>query len=102
MLRTGASQAEIPSVGALIVLDGEGKRIVVRYYRSSFTTPAEEMAFEKKLFDKTIRTNAKNEGALRSRPLARESEVRTCTLHASLTPRGAHVWQPRSSSLMAW
>ena len=72
-MRLGAPQAEIPSVSALIVLDGEGKRIVVRYYRSSFTTPAEEMAFEKKLFDKTIRTNAKNEGAnpLNSRPRSR-------------------------------
>ena len=54
---------EIPSVAAILLLDGDGKRIVVRYYRSSFATAADEMAFEKKLFDKTARTNAKNEGA---------------------------------------
>ena len=46
---------EIPSVAAILLLDGDGKRIVVRYYRSSFATAADEMAFEKKLFDKTAR-----------------------------------------------
>merc|ERR1711871_381270 len=55
---------EIPSVAAILLLDGDGKRIVVRYYRSSFATAADEMAFEKKLFDKTARTNAKNEAEI--------------------------------------
>ena len=50
-----------------MLLDGEGKRIVVRYYRGNFATVADEMAFEKKLFDKTMRTNAKNEGAVLAR-----------------------------------
>ena len=50
-----------------MLLDGDGKRIVVRYYKSPFASSAEEMAFEKKLFDKTLRTNAKSEGA-RARP----------------------------------
>jgi len=56
--------AEVPSIAAVLLLDGEGKRIVVRYFRSTFATTAEEMAFEKKLFDKTMRTNAKNEAEI--------------------------------------
>ena len=38
--------------------------MVVRYFKSNFTSSSEEMAFEKKLFDKTARTNAKTEGEL--------------------------------------
>lgn len=53
--------ADIPSVAAILLLDADGKRIIVRYYKSSFATTAEEMAFEKKLHDKTVRTNAKTE-----------------------------------------
>ena len=56
-------QADIPSVKGLLVLDGEGKRIVARYYSTHFASSADELAFEKKLFDKTARTNAKTEGA---------------------------------------
>ena len=55
---------DIPSIKALVVVDGDGKRIVSRYYKTDLATLADEHAFEKKLFDKTIRTNAKNEGAL--------------------------------------
>lgn len=56
--------AEVPSIAGVMLLDGEGKRIVVRYYRGNFATVADEMAFEKKLFDKTMRTNAKNEAEI--------------------------------------
>ena len=48
---------------AVLLLDTDGKRILAQYYKSNFTTTAEEMAFEKKLSDKTMRTNAKTEGA---------------------------------------
>uniref|UniRef100_A0A6V3YEI3 Coatomer subunit zeta n=1 Tax=Prymnesium polylepis TaxID=72548 RepID=A0A6V3YEI3_9EUKA len=56
--------ADIPSVKGLLVLDGEGKRIVARYYSSHFASSADELAFEKKLFDKTARTNAKTEAEI--------------------------------------
>ena len=56
--------AEIPSVSAVIILDGDGKRVVVRYYKSNFASSTEEQAFEKKLFDKTTRTNAKSEAEI--------------------------------------
>ena len=57
-------QADIPSVAAVIMLDGEGKRIVVRYNTTTFSESKDEMAFEKKLYDKTARTNAKNEAEI--------------------------------------
>jgi hypothetical protein len=57
-------QADIPSVSAIILLDGDGKRVVVRYYKSNFASSTEELAFEKKLFDKTLRTNAKAEAEI--------------------------------------
>lgn len=56
-------QADTPSVKGVLVLDADGKRIVSRYYNSPFSSSTEELAFEKKLFDKTMRTNAKTEGA---------------------------------------
>jgi len=55
---------DIPSIKSLLVLDAEGKRIVCRYYKSDFATLTEETAFEKKLFDKTSRTNAKTEAEI--------------------------------------
>ena len=55
---------EIPSIRALVVLDAEGKRIVSRYYKNDFSSLVEEHAFEKKLFEKTMRTNAKNEAEI--------------------------------------
>lgn len=52
---------EIPSVIGAVILDGDGRRVVSRYYKSHFASSAEELAFEKKLFDKTSRTAAKSE-----------------------------------------
>ena len=56
--------AEIPSIAAVVLLDSDGKRVVARYYKDRFASAAEEMAFEKKLFDKTARTNAKSEAEI--------------------------------------
>lgn len=56
--------AEIPSISAVVLLDSEGKRIVVRYYKSALAGTTEELAFEKKLFDKTARTNAKGDAEI--------------------------------------
>lgn len=51
-------------VKAILVVDGDGKRIMARYYGApEFPTGEAEATFEKKLYDKTMRTNAKNEGA---------------------------------------
>ena len=51
-------------IKAILVVDGDGKRIMARYYGApEFPTSEAETTFEKKLYDKTMRTNAKNEGA---------------------------------------
>ena len=51
-------------IKAILVVDGDGKRIMARYYGApEFPTGEAETTFEKKLYDKTMRTNAKNEGA---------------------------------------
>lgn len=55
---------EIPSIAAVIILDSDGRRIVTSYYKSSFASSTEEMAYERRLFDKTARTNAKNEAEI--------------------------------------
>ena len=69
-------------MAAVLILDSEGKRVVARYYKSNFTSSTEELAFEKKLFDKTVRTNAKSEGAhaLRCFPNYSMSEMQTPSL----------------------
>ena len=55
---------ETPQIKAIVVLDGDGKRIVARYFGKDFASSTEELAFEKKLFEKTMRTNAKNEAEI--------------------------------------
>lgn len=57
-------EGDVPSIKALVVLDGDGKRVVSRHYKADYATTADELAFEKKLFDKTMRTNAKNEAEI--------------------------------------
>ena len=64
LLRADMEAADIPSIAAVVLLDGDGKRIFQKYYKSHFASIAEEQAFEKKLFDKTVRTNAKTEAEI--------------------------------------
>ncbi|CAG8846280.1 30949_t:CDS:2, partial [Racocetra persica] len=44
---------------AVILLDGEGNRILAKYYgnKNPYPTPKEQKVFEKGLFDKTRRAN---------------------------------------------
>ena len=59
-----SAAGDIPMVKAILVVDADGKRIMARYYGApEFPTGEAETTFEKKLYDKTMRTNAKNEGA---------------------------------------
>ena len=61
-----ALAGDVPTIKAILIVDGEGKRIMARYYGApEFPSSVEEASFEKKLYDKTMRTNAKNEGAPR-------------------------------------
>ena len=62
----------MPKVKAMIVLDNEGKRITVKYYAKDWATSVKEQSnFERSLFAKTARTNARGEGKRRKKPLPR-------------------------------
>ena len=56
-------QADIPSVICVLILDADGQRICCKYFSNDFPTLAEQQSFEKKVFEKSSRTNAKTEGA---------------------------------------
>ena len=50
-------------VKAMIMLDSEGKRITVKYYTKEWASSVKEQSnFERSLFLKTARTNARGEG----------------------------------------
>jgi hypothetical protein len=45
-------------VSAFILLDGEGKRLLAKYYASEWRDPDEQKAFEKTLFEKTKKSTS--------------------------------------------
>mmetsp|Transcript_15768 Transcript_15768/g.46038 ORF Transcript_15768/g.46038 Transcript_15768/m.46038 type:complete len:195 (-) Transcript_15768:312-896(-) len=57
-------QADIPSVICVLILDSDGQRICCKYFTDDFPTLSEQQAFEKKVFDKSSRTNAKTEAEI--------------------------------------
>ncbi|GMH36553.1 hypothetical protein BSKO_04421 [Bryopsis sp. KO-2023] len=54
----------VMTVKNLIVLDSEGKRIVVSYFSPEWATVAQQAEYEKSLFNKTSRTNARGEAEI--------------------------------------
>ena len=55
---------EIPGVLNVLLLDSDGKRVAVRYYDSAMKTTAAQMKFEKEVFSKTSRNNARGEAEI--------------------------------------
>lgn len=51
----------MPLIHNLLLLDSEGKRICVKYFGETMQTIAAQTAFEKTLFNKTSRVNARGE-----------------------------------------
>ena len=45
-------------------MDSEGKRVALKYYSDDWPTNNAKLAFEKSLFTKTQKTNARAEGIL--------------------------------------
>merc|ERR1711868_7558 len=41
------------TVGGILVMDNDGKRLIARYYNDDFPTVREQKAFEKEIYDKT-------------------------------------------------
>lgn len=46
----------------ILLLDSEGKRVAVKYFSDDWPTNSSKLAFEKFVFAKTLKTNARTEG----------------------------------------
>lgn len=55
-------QNSCPSIKNILLLDSEGKRVAVKYYSDDWPTNSAKLAFEKYLFTKTLKSNARAEG----------------------------------------
>ncbi|KAJ4851640.1 hypothetical protein Tsubulata_028732 [Turnera subulata] len=48
----------------ILLLDSEGKRVAVKYYSDDWPTNSAKLAFEKSLFTKTMKSNARTEAEI--------------------------------------
>ncbi|XP_039027145.1 coatomer subunit zeta-2-like [Hibiscus syriacus] len=53
-----------PSIRNILLLDSEGNRVAVKYYSDDWLTNSAKEAFEKALFSKTQKTNARTEAEI--------------------------------------
>uniref|UniRef100_A0A2N9ET59 Coatomer subunit zeta n=1 Tax=Fagus sylvatica TaxID=28930 RepID=A0A2N9ET59_FAGSY len=53
-----------PTVKNILLLDSEGKRVAVKYYSDDWPTNSAKLAFEKSVFTKTLKSNARVEVSL--------------------------------------
>lgn len=56
-------QESCPSIKNILLLDSEGKRVAVKYYLDDWPSSSAKEAFEKAVFIKTQKTNARTEGS---------------------------------------
>mmetsp|Transcript_6095 Transcript_6095/g.15538 ORF Transcript_6095/g.15538 Transcript_6095/m.15538 type:complete len:181 (-) Transcript_6095:114-656(-) len=59
-----ATGHEMPKVKNILLLDADGKRIAVKYFDEAMKTVPAQMAFERQVFGKTSRTNARGEAEI--------------------------------------
>uniref|UniRef100_A0A7N0ZY72 Coatomer subunit zeta n=2 Tax=Kalanchoe fedtschenkoi TaxID=63787 RepID=A0A7N0ZY72_KALFE len=53
-----------PTVKNILLLDSEGMRVAVKYYSDDWPTNSAKLAFEKSVFTKTHKTNARSEAEI--------------------------------------
>ena len=53
-----------PSIKNILLLDSEGNRVAVKYYSDEWPNNSAKEAFEKSLFTKTQKTNARTEAEI--------------------------------------
>ncbi|KAJ9190347.1 hypothetical protein P3X46_001563 [Hevea brasiliensis] len=58
------SRDACPMVKNILLLDSEGKRVAVKYYSDDWPTNNAKLAFEKSLFAKTMKSNARTEAEI--------------------------------------
>ncbi|KAH7656891.1 Vesicle coat complex COPI zeta subunit protein [Dioscorea alata] len=56
--------AACPLVKNVLLLDSDGRRVAVKYYTDDWPTLAAKLAFEKSVFTKTQKTNARSEAEI--------------------------------------
>ncbi|XP_024373253.1 coatomer subunit zeta-2 [Physcomitrium patens] len=56
--------ASTPLVKNVLLLDGEGKRVAVKYFSDDWPSLSAKLAFEKSIFTKTHRTSARSEAEI--------------------------------------
>ncbi|XP_057950299.1 coatomer subunit zeta-1-like isoform X2 [Malania oleifera] len=59
-----APQESCPSIKNILLMDSEGKRVAVKYYSDDWPTNSAKEAFEKTVFTKTQKTNARTEAEI--------------------------------------
>ncbi|KAJ4958060.1 hypothetical protein NE237_025171 [Protea cynaroides] len=64
MANFGTYQESCPSVKNILLLDSEGKRVAVKYYSDDWPTINAKFSFEKSVFTKTQKTNARTEAEI--------------------------------------
>ncbi|ONK70991.1 uncharacterized protein A4U43_C04F3600 [Asparagus officinalis] len=53
-----------PSVKNILLLDSEGKRVAVKYFSDDWPTHSAKLGFERSVFIKTLKTNARSEAEI--------------------------------------
>ncbi|OMO70740.1 hypothetical protein CCACVL1_18681 [Corchorus capsularis] len=64
MSRFFSSMDSCPAIKNILILDSEGKRVAVKYYSDEWPTNSSRLAFEKSLFTKSLKSNARNEAEI--------------------------------------
>ncbi|KAG6431488.1 hypothetical protein SASPL_109567 [Salvia splendens] len=63
-MATFLSHETCPTIKNILLLDSEGKRVAVKYYSDEWPTNSAKLAFEKSIFTKTQKTNARTEAEI--------------------------------------
>ncbi|CAA2965425.1 coatomer subunit zeta-1-like [Olea europaea subsp. europaea] len=63
-MATFLSREVCPTVKNILLLDSEGKRVAVKYFSDDWPTNSAKLAFEKSVFTKTQKTNARTESEI--------------------------------------
>ncbi|KAI4325346.1 hypothetical protein MLD38_030756 [Melastoma candidum] len=64
MAHFASSRDLCPTIKNILLLDSEGKRIAVKYFSDDWPTNGAKLAFEKSVFTRTLKTNARTEAEI--------------------------------------
>ncbi|KAI4381856.1 hypothetical protein MLD38_007886 [Melastoma candidum] len=64
MAHFASSRDLCPTVKNILLLDSEGKRVAVKYFSDDWPTNSAKLAYEKTVFTRTLKTNARAEAEI--------------------------------------